>query len=95
MESLKVLQIPVKEWILVVPLNFKSYRSQVHSAHVVDLMRSGRPFLIIDDLADHDVAFAPPLLGQCSPETLGRLRFPATTANQLDIRDLHIRRCPT
>ena len=91
MESLKILEVAIEEWVLVVPLYFQGNSTVISSPHMVDLVRNHSPFPAIDGFSDDDVAFDPIQFGQGSSEALGETCLAATAADQFHIRDSYRR----
>ena len=71
MQPLKVLQVAVEKWILVVPLDLKSNRFVTlevsgERLYVVDFVGDGFLFNSVDDFLDFEVFFPPPKVVQCT-----------------------------
>ena len=86
-EPLKVLQIAIKERVLVVPFDFQSDGAVVGSSHMIDFMRDRGPLDIVDSLPDNDISLDPLPLREGASEPLRRIGFPASTLDQLHICD--------
>ena len=90
MESLKILQIAIKERILVIPFDFQSDGAVVGSSHMVDFMRDSGPLYIVDGFPDDDVSLDPAPICQGPSEPLRRAGLASPTLYQLHIGDPHI-----
>ena len=59
MESLKVLKVAIKEWIFVIPLDFKGNGPILGSPHMIDFMRSCGTFIPVDNFPYNDITLRP------------------------------------
>ena len=91
MKTLKVFQIPVVEWILVVPLDLQGESGAIENFHVIDFMGDGFFLNAIHDFSYLKAVFLPASIGEIFAETLSQLPFATTTANQLFRRNPNAR----
>jgi hypothetical protein len=83
-QPLKVLQVAVEEWILVVPLDFERDDAAIgEGTDMIDLMGDRLPLDAVDALFDREIDLVPAQLGQGAPETLSALCLASTRADDL------------
>jgi hypothetical protein len=90
MEALEVLKVSIKEWILVVPLEFgcnsiPPLARAIKDANVIELVRDRFARLVVNCLSDRKRFFDPSLHSQAISKTLGAFGFaPAGPYNLLN-----------
>lgn len=80
MESFEVLQVSIKERILVVPFNFKRKNSGWKSFYVVNLMRHRLFLFTINNFFDFEIMLVPSTFDKSTPHALRELTLAATSS---------------
>ena len=80
MESLEIIQIAVKERVLIVPLNFQGYAiplsiGAIEASNMVYLVGDRLAWLVIDGLLDCKGLLQPAFGSKAIPKSLGALCF--------------------
>ena len=83
MQSLKVIQISIVEWILIVPFNFQREGTVIKDFHMVNGVTGCLSLPIIYKFPYLKLSFRPFLFFKCLPQSLRNWRFAVATAHKL------------
>ncbi len=93
MQPLKILQVTIEEWILVIPFYFKGKLEPPEFLDVIDLVRNRLPLNAVYNFANFKDKFVPSGSVEGVTHSLRTLSFTASRSNDFCNRNRKIQEC--